>query len=217
MSFVGMDWSGTPEAASYRGQEFYICCAVRMTDVEETDAALKQVRQDFGLPKTTELHGYHSGARLLKRALRLVLETGQVTALILDKATLDLPSSFALPAVLPAATALCVLEHCFAAGVIRRLWCDQDIHELAKRRAFNTRIFRMARGEQAERIDIKHYPSHKSSLIQLADMTAYALQRSLRGALETDELQRLMQTLQRKFGNLVRSVGGDDLRPYLLP
>lgn len=212
MSFVGLDWSGTPDALVRRGQEFYICCGVSMDMTEEeADDALRHIRQEFGLPAKAELHGYGSSPPLRMCVLELILERTQVIALVLDKAVDEV--EWDSLAQLPTVTALWVLEQHFDAGPVRRICCDEDMSK-ERQRAFNTRVYQMVGRKGMDRVKVKHSPSHKSSAIQLADVAAYAIQREMRGVLKVAE-KPLVQALCSKTGNIVKQGSTIDLRPYL--
>ncbi len=212
MSFVGVDWSGTPDAVVGHGQEFYICCGVYMdTQEEEIDDALRHIRQELGLLATAELHGYGSSVPLRMRVLQLILERAQMVVLVLDKTEQEVDRNS--PTQLPAATALWVLEQHLDARPVRRIWCDEDMSK-ERQRAFNTRVFRLVRRKGLSRVEVKHRPSHKSCGIQLADVAAYTVQREMLGALKDVE-KRLMRALYSKAGNIVQQGSADDLRSYL--
>jgi hypothetical protein len=157
----------------------------------------------------------------LLRAVDYVLKAGQVTAVVFDKDTLTAEIGaqvFDKPGLLPPATGRVVLDRILEAGPLRRVWCDEgDQRDKKRRQAFNTEVKRKARALWPDEAgpDVKHYPSNKSNLVQLADMIAYVLQRDARGLLETAELRQRARALWRAEGNLVRWGNGDDLRSYL--
>lgn len=219
--YAGLDWSGTPHAKE-KGVEkdLYIPCGVRVPDVEATNGYFAGWRAEFGRPATFEFHGYECGPRTLLRAADYVLEVGQVTAVVFDKDVLvdEMgPEVFEKPALLPPATGRVVLDRMLSTSPLRRVWCDEDMPNKKRQQAFNTAVKRKARTLWPDDAspDMKHYPSNKSNLVQLADMIAYVLQREARGLLETAELRQRAQALWRKQGNQVWWGKKNDLRPYL--
>ena len=216
--YAGLDWSGAPFAKEKGvSRDFYVPCCVWMEDVEAVDAYFAAWRQELGRPITFEFHAYRCEADILLRAVEYVLANGLVSAVVLDKEalTVDLGAQvFDHPRRLPPATGRLVLDRVLEVKPLRRIWCDEDVaNDL--RADFNTQIKRKARAHWPDSPDVKHYPSHKSSMIQLADLIAYVLQRDARGLSETAVLRQKASQLWHKQGNRIEWGRGDDLRPYL--
>jgi hypothetical protein len=216
--YAGLDWSGTPFPKEKGvSQDFYVPCSVWMEDVDAVDAYFAAWRRELGRPVTFEFHAYRCSSDILLRAVEYVLTNGLVFAMVLDKEVLtaDLGAQiFDHPKRLPPATARLVLDRVVEVKQLRRIWCDEDVAS-DLRAEFNTHLKRKARAHWPGSPDVKHYPSHKSSMIQLADLIAYVLQRDARGLSETVELRQKTHQLWQKPGNRIERGRGDDLRPYL--
>jgi len=216
--YAGLDWSGTPHPQEQGvGIDVYIPCIVHVEDIDATDTYMTDWRKQLGRSITYEFHGHQSRPEVLEQAIEYVLANGRVVAVLLDKQEITEqmgPQVFDHPATLPPATGRIVLDQILEVGPLRRIWLDEDIAS-DRRKAFNTEIKRKARALGQESPDLKHYPSDKSNMIQLADMIAYVLQRDAKNLLETEELCRLVRQLWRQTGNRIWWGSEDDLRPYL--
>ena len=224
VGYIGLDWSGTPDAPESVGEdespEIYIPCAVGVADAETLNQDFAEWRKRLGVARDFEFHGSRAAADVIQEAVEYALGTAVVSAIVWDKQTLlaELGAAvFEKPALLAPATGLLALQPFLEAYSVRCIWCDEDIQSKERQRAFTTAVKQKARASMvADRSpDVKHYPSNKSNLIQLADMVAYALQRDFRGFSETPERRAILRRLKNKAENRVRMGGGDDLRPYL--
>lgn len=222
MTTTGLDWSGTPDAPETEEpkQELYVACAVRFDEMIQPEEMLREWRYEMGLAASVEFHGYESRPETLLRFADFALANLRVCAVVWDKCALvnAQPSVFDKPALLVPATGEIVLQEILRSGPVRTVYCDEDIKNKERRKAFKTSLARYARELGHERgPDVKHYPSDKSAHIQFADMIAYVLQRHARGLSKTPKLRERAQRLWRKEGNVIRWGGWDDLRPYLTP
>lgn len=167
----GLDWSGT----TYRNSEnpLYVPCVVAVYDAEKLSALFADLRRNFGMKQDEEFRGSKSSGEKLAAVLNvgLQLEFG-VGVLLIDKTqSLVLPPTKADFVTLSAQRLLNRFMQC---QHLHRLWCDDEDLGKAEERRFKSDIAQIARGCGVEKIKTSIYPSHKSDLIQLADMTAYA-------------------------------------------
>jgi hypothetical protein len=215
---AGLDWSGTPHPKEKTVEiDLYIPCAVSVPDIEATDGWFRDWRKELGRSIEFEFHGYRCSSKMLLKAIAHVLENGSVFAVLFDKNEMLKnigPWIFDHPALLPPATGRMVLDRMLETDPLHDIWCDEDIGS-NRRAEFNTAIKRKARSLWPTTPKIRHYPSHKSNMIQLADMMAYILQRDARGSLETEELRQRVKQLRNNNRNNIEWNNGDDLRSYL--
>lgn len=219
--YGAIDWSGTPDAPDQNpsaAPEVFLACAIVCSDWESVEQTLSEWRREDGRPKAYEFRGYHASDAVRERTARFLLEHVRIHAVGFDKSVLEAESSgeaFLRPALLAPATAGLILDRLLQEVPLHTIWHDEDIQKRERRLAYNKSIRSMARRYGRDSPILKHYPSSKSDMVQLADLACYILQRDLRGLPETEDLRRLARRLQQKEGNVMRWGCWDDLRAYL--
>jgi hypothetical protein len=202
---AGLDWTATP---SLNEPFAYGPGVVAVPDGATFEAAFCEIHQRFGI-SGKEIKGHNSSIEVLDAVLQVLIDTqAKVGVLLLDKSRLltnpnaKLPS----PAVLRHQMACVLLEQFLASHPLAILYCDEDIRGQKEQQAFKTEILRCKRALQPySKMKISMRPSHKSVLIQAADVLAYVYSRELRGAL-APQLRRKLDSLRADTNNLFLTV-----------
>ena len=221
--FSGLDRSGTPNAPDENSlkenvPEIYLACAVCVPDSEAVDRYFADWRQRCGFPKTYEFHSRYGSTALILEGVQFALANAQISAVFFDKERLQSElggSVYERPNLLTAAIGLIAIEDVLQQSQLKKIWCDEDIQGKEDQKEFDTAVKRFARSYWPKIPTMRHLPSGKSNMVQLADMVAYGLQRDIRGLPETAGMRKTVRELARKEGNRIWEIGGDDLRPYL--
>ena len=215
--FAGVDWSGTPDRKeNFVGPDLYVACCVVVPSNDEANQFLDNLRKKRHKPFRYEFKGYHSEENELAELAEYVLDIGSAHALIVDKSEIESRSGreiFHRPDDLTIATGRFVLGKALEKSQVRTAWCDEELSS-EKQKRFNTTIQRDAKSLGKRSPKIRHEASHKSNMIQLADIVAYALQRDALGRVRLDRLKRAVREL-RDSETVVWWNSQDDLRPYL--
>ena len=215
--FAGMDWSGTPDRRKeLKEPDLYVACCVVAPDVLEADEFLDNLRKRRSKPYDYEFKGYHSKENDLLELIEYVVDKGSVNAVTIDKSEVELSLGaevFKRPDNLTIATGRLILNQAFRRGAISCVWCDEELSKENQKR-FNTLVQRDAQSLGMKSPKIKRFPSHKSTMIQLADVVAYALWRDTLNRIASGRLQSAVKQV-RGSGNFVRRGYGEDLRSYL--
>lgn len=215
--FAGMDWSGTPDRKeNFEGPDLYVACCVVVPNNEEANQFLDNLRKQRHKPFRYEFKGYHSEENELTELVEYVLDVGRAHALFVDKSEIESRSGreiFHHPDYLTIATGRYVLGKALEKSEISTVWCDEELSK-EKQKRFNTTIQRDAKFLCRRSPKIRHDASHKSNMIQLADIVAYVLQRDALGKVRLDSLKRAVREL-KDSGDVVWCRNQDDLRPYL--
>ena len=221
LSVAGLDWSGTSLPKQRLLElDLYVPCGIMAPNVQEPEQWLLDFRSRWNRSARFEFHGHAMTEAELLQVMEYIWDKIVIAAMFLDKGRLALETDtglFSRPDLLPAATARPIVRRLLQREPIRRMWCDDDIPK-PQQRAFNTAVEREARITQPNAgIEIKHWPSEKHCLIQIADMVAYVLQRETRGSFKTPQLRAIAKRMLRKEGNIIWWGSESDLRPYLPP
>jgi hypothetical protein len=216
-----MDWSGSPDAPQGGiPPELYVPCLVCVRSKDELEEFFATLRQEIGLARWEEFRGHRLRLRpgVLQRMVGYALENAHLIAFSFDKKALAAELGeqvFGNAALIAPATGLLAAHHCFEARPLKTLAYDAGDIGGERRKGFRTAVQREARGRWADGPDVRPLPSDKSSLVQFADVLAYAVQREEHGLSETAELGRQVRRLRRKSECLIRRGNGSDLQPYL--
>ncbi len=217
--YAGLDWTGTPTPDA---RDVYGVGVVTVPDLTEADDILVTLRQKWSKPGDFEIHGHTLTENQILDVIQDALESLRVTIILFRVSELTEYFGLPLSQVADSAAGLIArpaLTHCLEKTGIKRLWYDKgDIEGIPRQKAFRTAIAREARTLLPTRtIEVKPVPSHKNTLIQLADVFAYAVQREQIGTFKTKGLTELVRRLWKRESNEIRWGSGIDLRPYLPP
>lgn len=168
----GLDWSGTPDGNMRI--PLYVPCIVAVQDDEKLSELFAELRQQFHMKQTEEFRGSKASSEKLAAVLNVGLQLDfRVAALMIDKtASPIIPTPKATFVTLAAKS---LLSRFAPLTELNRLWCDDEDLGKAEERRFKNNVVRMARERGNASLKVSIYPSHKSDLIQLADISAYAL------------------------------------------
>lgn len=213
--FAGIDWSGTPDRRKeLKEPDLYVACCAVVPDILEADEFLDNLRKKRSKPYDYEFKGYHSNENDLLELLEYILDEGSVNAVLIDKSEVESSLGaevFDRPDNLTIATGRLILNQAFRRGEIGTVWCDEELSKENQKR-FNTFIQRDVQSLEMKSPKIKHFPSHKSSMIQLVDIVGYVLRRDALSRITSGDLKRAVKQV-RGSGNFVRWGNGEDLRP----
>ena len=196
----------------------YGACGIIAESIEVADAQVIALRRRFNRPTDFEIHGHTMTERELLSMAQEVLPTVRIVMMLTDKRQLiaDLGANvFEQAPQLPVALALPVMDRLLSLSPLRRLWCDVEIPK-DRQRLFNQPVQNWSRSRHPrQRLQITHLPSHKKSVVQIADVAAYILQRTARGSFQTADLRVAGAALWHEGKNVIWWGNGDDLQPYL--
>ena len=183
-----------------RQPDIFIACFVGVEDVQLLETRFAALRFDTFGERDAELHGYRLRPERIAETLRIgiALEM-KVAASCIDKVASvrngDLPPIGELHARL----ALRVWDALLYQTPVARLVYDTELEGNARQKAFETAIKRRSAAlHPAQKLKVKPLHSHKSSLIQLADVVAYALSRGMRGEKVEPEIRELMREIKSR-------------------
>lgn len=224
MLYAGLDWSGTPNLKGMDSRhDPYVVVVAGVEDVERFTQAMRGLRFGFGMKAEAEFHAHNMPEEHSVQVVEAAQEAGlAVGALLVDKAlTRQTQDALALPSPpdLQALAALAVVEVFVRRYSLTELRFDEDIQGRKRQQEFVTAVKRIHRAVwPATRVKVQPLPSHKSDLIQLADVVAYLLGREARASLQTAQGVRLMQALREDARNTITKPKawdgrGDDLQP----
>lgn len=216
--YAGLDYTATPSANEPYP---YGPCLVAVSNENDFEVVWQKMIVDCG-EGATEIKGHDSSGIILRRALQIIIEAdAKVALLLLDKKLLlnEAKNQLPPPAQLRLEMGCALIEKFLTLEPISRLLCDEDFKGKSEQAAFRTEILRINRRVQPEsRMKVGFRPSHKSALIQAADVVAYVGSRFLRGAKLTGDLRREYKTLREENAVVMEVVNGwgkreIDLRP----
>lgn len=219
--YAGIDWTGLPDLkqTGFTVNLFGVACVV-VFDIEAINARLAALRLQWVLPGTLEFHGHElTEAQLLYFARWFAAEADEevrVFAFLFDKKELVINTLLVdKPASLYPASARLVIASVLDLLPLKRIWLDNDIPK-PKQEAFDSAVKREARlRRKGTRINVKHRASDTSSLIQLADVAAYLVQRHERGSFQSVLLDEQVRAMWRARKNGICWGKEGDLRPYI--
>ena len=170
--YGGLDCSGTPDGNMQI--PLYVPCIVAVPNAEKLSELFAELRRQFHMKQTEEFRGSKASGEKLAAVLNAGLQLDFcVGALMIDKTTSRIIPRPKTAFVTLAAKRL--LGRFTPLEELNRLWCDDEDLEKSEELRFKKDVARMARERGNLSLKVSIYPSHKSDLIQLADMTAYAL------------------------------------------
>ncbi len=185
----------------------YVIVVAGVEDPEILGRIFGELRKQFGMRQSAELHGHSMSEEMLLEVLECTEEVSPVVgALVIDKASTreftrisEIPS----PSDCQVASALRVVEMVFARYMLRELRCDEDIRG-KRQKQFLTEVKRRHRTAWPEtQIKVQCLPSEKSDLIQLADVIAYGLGVFTRGTIQNRDLERKVVQLRERKRNSI--------------
>ncbi len=197
--YGGLDWSGTTD----RNSEIplYVPCVVAVHDADQLSELFAELRPRFGMKKDEEFRGSKATGEKLAAVLNVGLQLDFcVGALLIDKA-----ASHTIPATKAAFISLAtqrLLSQFMPRHALHRLWCDDEDLGRKEELRFKSDVARMARECGNPNLKVSVYPSHKSDLIQLADVTAYALSWNARKRSEA-EVKSALQAIRKSPSNTI--------------
>jgi hypothetical protein len=215
--YAGLDYTATPSAHE---PQPYGPCIVTVPDEAAFEVAWRQIFVAHGI-SADEIKGHNSSEDVLLESLRTIRTTNaQIGLLLLDKTRiLSGTSTLPAPARLRLEMGCTLVKIVLELQPIGRLLCDEEFKGRAEQAAFRTAILRIKRRVQSEsKMKVGFRPSHKSTLIQAADVVAYIGSRYFRGAKLTHSLRREFETLRAENDDRIQLVDGwggreSDLRP----
>lgn len=197
--YGGLDWSGTPD----RNNEIplYVPCVVAVREVEKVSELFATLRREFRMKQIEEFRGSKATGEKLAAVLNAGLQLEfHVGALLIDKtASSIIPGTKAAFVTLSAKR---LLNQFMPHHALHRLWCDDEDLSKSEKHRFKNDTSRMGREYGVQTLKVSIYPSHHSDLIQLADMTAYALSWDARKRSEP-EVERALREIRSNPCNMV--------------
>lgn len=211
--YAGLDRSGTPDLVSQaRGHDPYVVCVAAIEsdsgDLETLRDACDRVRAAFQMSRGQEFHGHTMKEAMITALLEAVMPLNLIVgALLIDKEATrrgrdvaDLPD----PRSLQEQAALALLAKFLVRHPLAGLWCDEDIKGKERQKAFTKAVRRMQRAAWPNTpITVRHKASDTSDLIQLADVSGYALAHEARGGVKTKGLRTRLMALRRSEANVI--------------
>ncbi len=197
--YGGLDWSGTTD----RNSEIplYVPCVVAVHNADQLSELFAELRPKFGMKKDEEFRGSKATGEKLAAVLNVGLQLDFcVGALLIDKA-----ASRVIPATKAAFVTLAterLLSQFMPHHALHRLWCDDEDLGKSEEHRFKNEVMRIAREHGTQKFKVSIYPSHKSDLIQLADMTAYALSWDARKRSEA-KVKNALQAVRKNPSNVI--------------
>lgn len=196
--YAGGDWSGEPN----QPDEPFIFCVVTMGDAEAWNDSCRQLRKTLRWAQNREFHGYKMKDDVQRlQVLRMGRAAGmRVGALILTANTRALEKR----APSYQSIALELLDQFFSRAALRMLWCDTEIEEEIAQKAFETAVRHCHRAVHPDaRFEARVRKSHTSSLIQLADVMAYALRTQAQNKVKDPSLRQFLKEIAADEKNLI--------------
>lgn len=206
---AGMDASGTSDLrGTEKRHDPYIVVLAGVKNLEILSVGFAAVRARFGMRANAELHGHAMSDEILCAALDAgTAADWRIGALRVDKAAArDQWGNSPLPAPIDfqQMAALRLVEHFVAQYELTELRFDEDTQNRKRQQELITAIKRLHRAVWPERrLRVQPMPSHKSDLIQLADVIAYSLGIEARGTIRTPELQTRMKAFRADASHFI--------------
>ena len=179
-----------------------VFCIAVLNDLEAWNVASSALRERFGMAQDEEFHGHEMNLKQVLELLEAAQAMGMRIGALLVHPPLDSPQ-----ARLPLNhhnIALSLLRQFLPLCALQKLWCDEDIKGKKAVQEFKTQVQRVNRAIYPNaKVDVRVRKSHTSSLIQLADVTAYALSREARNTLNHAALEEVLKKLRADQQNLI--------------
>lgn len=195
--YGGFDYTATP---TLNEPQPYGPCLVAVADEEAFETSWAKIIEDCG-QSSMEIKGHDSGEEILRRAVRVIEESdAKVGLLLLDKRDLLHYKSSTLlsPSRLRLAMGCFLVESFLRVQPLFRLLCDEDFKGKREQQEFRSAVLRCNRIAQPQtKLKVGFRPSHKSALIQAADVVAYVGSRRVRGG-------TLSAALRHDYDNLLK-------------
>ena len=197
--YAGADWSGKPDEVG----DTFIFCVVALSDAEVWEETCLRVRQKLGMSQRQEFHGH-----IMKTDVRVLelLQAGydmgmRVGAFISTVQAVTAGNLF----LTREGVALEVLEQFLPICPLQTFWFDKgDLKGKNAEKAFGTEVCRRNRAIHPDStLEANCRKSNSSSLIQLADVMAYAFRTQARGKMKDLKLKSLLNAIGRDERNLI--------------
>lgn len=197
--YAGGDWSGKPESID----DTFTFCVVALSDPEAWNMACAELRASpsFGMARDQEFHGHQMKPERIFRFLSAGHGLGmRVGALLIDKGA----THQAKAELNHANVALALLRRFLPTCALQTFWYDEDIKGKKAEQEFETQVRRCNRLiYPSTQLKARSRNSRTSSLVQLADVAAYALSRQARKPLKHAALEQFLKDVRSDERNLI--------------
>lgn len=201
---AGIDWSGN------EGRDEYLYCAiVAIADASIWSEVCTAKRHAWGMAKKREFHAQSLKEWQLLAMLKAAREAGMVFGVLRKKRGSSPDMSYA-------SSAQTLFVDFAQRYPLKNLWYDTEIQGGKAERAFETSLYRFNQSIYTKSaLKAKCRPSHKSDMVQAADVLAYVVHRWTRGAIKNAALSQLLRDILSEPRNVWVDIGEEkkgDLR-----